>query len=324
MPRFKFTEIEDYEQGFEQVYDQEIAPYLRQKETERQRAIKRSKRWMLFVGAITIFLAWNAFRIDPILPIFPIFFGGCFVLFLYLSRVGKVQHDITNVLRPKLSNFFANTVYSDHPPGEGFSADDLRELNILPIADQNNFGPSITGQWRNTPFLMTKASLYNERRDNDGDRKTVLLFSGIVLEIGCVVDMPTIVFYPDFGETMNKVYGWATRKNRPQHRLVLDDPGLEKVFEVYTDDPEKARAHLHSDFGTKLLAFSRNYQKVEKHVAAAFRGRKFYMAIDLPHDFMNFNVANKPLSKANDAIHKALSDLMIPRDIIDILLGEET
>jgi hypothetical protein len=31
MAQFKFTECEDYEQGFAQVYDQEIAPYLRQK-----------------------------------------------------------------------------------------------------------------------------------------------------------------------------------------------------------------------------------------------------------------------------------------------------
>lgn len=323
MEQFEFIEREDYEQGFSQVYDEEIAPYLRQKETERQSAILRSKRWIYVVGAITAVLAWQAMKLDLILPIFPIFFGGCVALFLYLGRVGKVQRDMTNVLRPILCNFFADTVYSDLHPGESFSVNDLRDLNIIPISDKSSFGPSITGRWRDTPYRLTKASFYNERRDHDGDRKRVHLFSGIVLEVECIIEMPTIVFYPDFGETMNKVYGWATRNNRPPHKLAMTDAAVEEVFEVYTDDLEKADAHLSPDFGAKLLAFSRKYQRVEKHIAAAFHGRKFYMAINLPHDFMNFDVGNKPLSEANDAIHKALSDLMIPRKIISDLLDQE-
>ena len=75
--------------------------------------------------------------------------------------------------------------------------------------------------------------------------------------------MPTIVFYPDFGKTMNKLYGWATRNKRPDHKLTLPDPEIEKVFEVYTDDLDEANARLSPDFGTKLLSFSRDYQKVK-------------------------------------------------------------
>ncbi len=96
------------------------------------------------------------------------------------------------------------------------------------------------------------------------------------------------------------------------------------MFEVYTNDLNEANARLSPDFGTTLLTFSRDYQKVKKHISAAFQGRKFYLAIDLPHDFMNFDVGHKPLNQANEAIHKALSDIMIPRKIIDILLDRET
>ncbi len=320
---FTFNEREDYEKGFAKLYDQEIAPYLRDKETHRQAAITRSKRWIALVLAITAFLALQAYKIDPILPIFPTFFGLMGVLFLYLSRTGKVQKEITQTLRPILCEFFPDTEYSDLAPTTDFSADTLRGLNIIPTADHSNFGPSITGAWRDTPYLLTKASFYNERRDNDGDSKRERVFSGIILQIDCVIDMPTIVFYPDFGKTMNKLYGWATRNKRPDHKLTLPDPEIEKVFEVYTDDLDEANARLSPDFGTKLLSFSRDYQKVKKHISAAFRGRKFYLAIDLPHDFMNFDVGNRPLSEANEAIHKALSDIMIPCKIIDILLDPE-
>ncbi len=321
---FTFNEREDYEKGFAELYDQEIAPYLREKETHRQAAIARSKRWIALALAITAFLAWQAYKIDPILPIFPAFFGLVTVLFLYLSRTGKVQKEITQTLRPILCSFFSDTEYSDRVPTADFSAETLRNLNIIPTADHNDFGPTITGTWRETPYLLTKASFYNERRDNDGDRKKERVFSGIILQIDCVIDMPTIVFYPDFGKTMNKLYSWATRNKRPEHKLTLSDPEIEKVFEVYTNDPTEANARLSPDFGTKLLGFSRDYQKVKKYISAAFQGRKFYLSIDLPHDFMNFDVGNRPLSEANEAIHKALSDIMIPRKIIDILLDPET
>jgi hypothetical protein len=318
--QFQFTEREEYEDGFSKVYDAKIAPYFREKEAERQAAIKRSYQWICVVGLVTIWLAWKAMKVDPILPIFPIFFGGCTALYLYLSRLGKVQREMTSVLRPILCDFFPDMVYSDLHPGESFSVSRLRDLNIIPSSDQRRFGPSIAGRWRDTPYRLTKASFFNQRRDQDGDRKIVHLFSGIILEIECLIEMPTIVFYPDYGETMNSVYGWATRNNRPPHKMGFADPIVEDVFEIYTDDLEKAQVSLNQNFGLKLLDFSRKHQRAEKHIAAAFQGKKFYLAIDLPHDFMSFDVGSRPLSQANEAIHKALADLMIPRQVIDELL----
>jgi hypothetical protein len=138
----------------------------------------------------------------------------------------------------------------------------------------------------------------------------IQLFSGIVLEIECPVNMPTIAFYPDFGETLNKLYGWATKNTRPPFRLAFPDESFEAVFEVYTDGLKNAK---------KLLQFFHEYQSNKKHISAAFQGQKFYLAIDLSHDFMSFKVTNEPLSESNDAIHRALRDVTIPRRIIDIL-----
>lgn len=322
MAEFSFTEREEYEKGFAQVYDAKIAAFLREKEVERQAAIKRSKKRIYIVIAITIFLCWQAAKIDPFVVIFPIFIGFVVCLLLFLSRVGKVQREITSTIRPILGNFFEDNVYSEGKPETGFAVDELKLLNIIPDADEHNYGPSITGRWRDTNYSLTKASFYDVRTDSDGDRTRSTLFSGIILEIETVIDMPTIVFYPDFGKTMNKVYRWATRNNRPEHRFDLADVALEEMFEVYTDDLERAKTHLLPSFPPKLVAFSAEYQKSKKYIGAAFKVRKFYMAIDLSHDFMNFSVGNKHLSEADEAIHKALADLMIPRRIIEELLGE--
>lgn len=97
--------------------------------------------------------------------------------------------------------------------------------------------------------------------------------------------MPTIVFCPDLGGAMNAVMKWAT--------------------------PDLARKRLHQGFGESLLGFARHYEVSKTFIAAAFQDRAFYLAIDLPHDLMNFDVASRPLDACNAKIHKAFDDLTV-------------
>ncbi|WP_350334390.1 DUF3137 domain-containing protein [Coralliovum pocilloporae] len=321
MTDFTYEERADYEQGFSKVYDEKIVPYLREKEAERQAIARRNKIRLGIVGAITALLALYATQLHPVAAIFPIFFGGGLGLFLYLSRFDKLQSELTRFIRPILCDFFDDVTYSDLHPGESFSLSDLRSLNLVPQADRQSIGPSFSGTWRNTAYRLTKAAFYDEDRDSDGDRRTRRLFRGIILEIACPADMPTVVFYPDYGNTMNKLFGWATRAVRPPHKLHFPDQEVEEVFEVYTDDLDAAQTLLDPAFGQKLLAFARDYQGGRKHIAAAFRGRTFYMAINLPYDFMNFDVGGDALHELNDKISAALADLRIPARIIDELLA---
>ncbi|MEM8795514.1 MAG: DUF3137 domain-containing protein [Pseudomonadota bacterium] len=324
MTPFTFTEKEDYEKGFSEVYDREIAPYLQELEEKRQHIEKRRKGWILLLLLVAAYLAWQAFYLTPMLSIFPIFFGGGFAFLLHISRFDKLKGELTQFIRPIICGFFKDMTYSDLHQGEDFSVNRLRALHIVPEADRSHFGPSISGKWRDTAYRMTKATFVNQTRDRDGDRKSTVVFSGILLEVECPVDMPKIVFLPDFGKTLNAVFGWATRNNRPPHQLHFPDEEVEKVFEVYTDDPERAKANLSPDFGRILLEFAGDYQRSsKKHIAAAFEGKRFYLAIDLPHAFMSFDISSEPLSSCNDRIHQAMADLMIPRKIIDRLVEGE-
>ncbi|UOA28145.1 DUF3137 domain-containing protein [Pseudosulfitobacter sp. DSM 107133] len=320
MDAFTFTERAEYERGFAAIYDHKIAPFLREQEVARQAAIRRSRIWIRLIAGCSVVLAVLAFRLDPFLPIFPIFAGGSVALLVYLTRGEKVQAEVTQFIRPVISDFFEDMTFSVTPPEGAFPKERLAALGIVPVADKSSIGPEIAGNWRGISYRLTSVSFHNTHRDSDGKTKRTHLFGGIVLDIECLEEMPTVVFQPDLGGVLNAVLGWATRKNRPPYRFEFPDARVEEVFEVYTDDPEQARRLLHPEFGGKLLHFAQEYQASKSYIAAAFRGRHFYLAIDLPYQFMSFDVAGQPLSECENQIHKAMRDLMIPRRIIDMLV----
>ncbi|MEM8797993.1 MAG: DUF3137 domain-containing protein [Pseudomonadota bacterium] len=322
MGDYSFDERHDHERGFSKVYDEKIAPYFRVMEGKRQEAVRENKKWVLIVFSITLMItALTSFFISPWLGLFPFVFVGAATIFVFSMRGGHLKQEMNSHIRPILCDFLGGMRIHDKPALEAFSMAALRDLNVLPGADRSNLGPVISGRWREVSYLLVKAHLEEEYRDSDNDTRRRTVFRGIVLSIECPTEMPEVVFLADYGETVNKLFAWAARQKRPDQKLSFPDPEFEKVFEVYTDDLDRAQKLLDPSFGQKLLEFSKDYQGGKHHVSAAFKARRFYMALDLTHDFMNFDVINRPLSEANDKIHAALADLMIPRRIIDTLLS---
>jgi hypothetical protein len=319
MGDFTFVEQESYEANFAQVYDREIAPYLRKMEERRIRAIKRSQKIIAAIGAASLFLAWRAYLLDPVLPIMPIAFGGFASLFFYISRGDKLQGELTAFIRPILSDFLEDISFSEESSAEEVQLEKLERLCLAPKADSRAFGPRISGKWRGVSYQLVKASFFERYRDQDDKQRTRTLFNGILVEIECWNSMPTIVFLPDFGKIGNQLYSWATRDVRPPHKLDLPDE-LERSFEVYTDDRDRAMEALDTSFGQKILKMSEKFQGSGSHMSTAFQGNAFFMAIRLNHDFLSFDVMNRPLSEVDEKIHQAFRDLTIPRRIINQLL----
>ncbi len=319
MSDFTFVEQESYENGFAEVYDREIVPYLRELEVRRQRAIARSQKIIAAIAVLSLFLAWRALSLDPLLPIMPLAFGGFIALYFYISRGDKLQSELTKFIRPILSDFLTDVSFSEESSAEEVKLSKLEKLCLVPNADQRRLGPRISGKWRDVSYQLVKASFEERYRDHDNKQKTRTLFSGILVEIECWNPMPTVVFLPDFGKLGNRVYSWATRNLRPPHKLDLPDD-LERVFEVYTDEPDRASEMLATSFGQKILEMSKELQGIESHMSTAFQGNSFFMAVRLDHGFLSFDVMNRPLSNVDEKIHQAFKDLTIPRRIIDQLL----
>lgn len=314
-----FVEQESYEVGFAAVYNREIVPYLRELEERRTRAIARSHRIIAAIALVSLFLAWRAYLLDPVLPIMPIAFGGFASLFFYISRGDKLQGELTAFIRPVLSDFLEDISFSEESSAEEVQLEKLERLCLVPKADSRAFGPRISGNWRGVNYKLVKASCVERYSDHENKQRTRTLFSGILVEIECSNPMPTIVFLPDFGKIANQLYSWATRNARPPHKLDLPDE-LERAFEVYTDDRDRAMEALDTSFGQKILKMSEEFQGSESHMSTAFQGTAFFMAIRLNHGFLSFDVMNRPLSEVDEKIHQAFRDLTIPRRIIDQLL----
>lgn len=319
MGDFKFVEQESYEAGFSKLYDREIVPYLRELERRRLRAVARSHKIITIIAAVSLFLAWRAYYLDPVLPIMPVVFGGFASLFVYLTRGEKLQGELTTFIRPILSNFLEDISFSDESSAEEIQLEKLERLCLVPNAARRSFGPRISGNWRGLSYQLVKASFVEQYTDQENKQKTRTLFSGILVEIECWNTMPTIVFLPDYGKIANRVFAWATRNIRPPHKLALPDD-LEREFEAYSDDPDRAMAALDTSFGQKILKISEELQGPDSHMSTAFEGKTFFMAIRLNHDFLGFDVMNRPLSEVDEKIHQAFKDLTIPRRVIDQLL----
>ena len=135
--------------------------------------------------------------------------------------------------------------------------------------------------------------------------------------------MPLTVFSRDFGKNFNSLYEWAGRGNLPPQKLVLKDDELEEIFEIYTEDTERAGTFLTDEFARNLLTLGKRYQSGTDFVAAAFEGRKFYMALNLSRDFMGLEFGNEPFSESNDILHTAMEDLLLPRVVVDSLTGDD-
>ncbi|WP_171125608.1 MULTISPECIES: DUF3137 domain-containing protein [unclassified Ruegeria] len=320
MAEYEFVESAPFEAGFAEVYEWQIAPFLRGKEEERQAAISRSMVWVKLIGAVSVVLAALAsYYVHPLLGIFPLGFGGGAALIIYLERGSRISKDVSGFVRPILCKFLGNMDLHAQVPADFMPVGRLVALQILPKAERIREDTAITGTWRDTNYKLLKMSCSESYRDHNDDRKYRTLFAGIVLEIDCPVDMPRTVFVKDFGETLNKLYSWASRNTLPTHRWDLGLEDAEQVFEVYTDDPAQLGQYLKPQFAYTLTDIAGRFQGGKDYCAAAFSGRRFYLALSLPHSFLGFDVASAPLSEANDSIHRALRDLMTPRQIIDAL-----
>ena len=317
---YKFVEQEDHEQGFAAIFDSDIAPLLQELEEKRIKAVRKSQIWVALIMTVSAGLAFQAStKIDPLLGIFPIAFGGAGALIVYFERTSKLRSALTDYIRPLMCDFL-KLAYQPEPSSEFMSLSRLVRLGIVPQTNRNSLGPAIEGSWREISYKLMRATFSQRERDSDGDQKSTVHFSGIVIEIECLVEMPTIVFYRDLGALMNRFFSWAARNTLPPHKLHFPDPEVEEVFEVHTSDLDKAKRLLHPEFGRLLLDLAQEHQGSSRHVSAAFAGERFYIGLNTPSGFMDFDAMDRPLSECSDKIHEAFKDLTIPRCIIDRLL----
>jgi hypothetical protein len=131
--------------------------------------------------------------------------------------------------------------------------------------------------------------------------------------------VPGIYFARDRGGIANRLSEAFSTARRGREKIDTGVADFEVLYETYTDDPAAARQFITPRLTDGLLEIARGETGAERYVAAATRGRGFYLAIPRTGDFLAMGSLFRPLNVAEDDIHQCLADLALPRRVIEAL-----
>ena len=142
-----------------------------------------------------------------------------------------------------------------------------------------------------------------------------------MIRIELAEDVPGIYFARDRGGLANRLSEAFSPVRQGRERVETGLPDFEALYETYTDDPAAARQFITRRLTDGLLEIARGETGAERYVAAATRGRGFYLAIPRTADFLRLGSLFRPLTIAEDDFHQCLADLALPRRVIEALGG---
>ncbi len=168
-------------------------------------------------------------------------------------------------------------------------------------------------------FTLTEARLTTRTRSSKGRTRTTTVFRGLLIRIDLAGDAPGIYFARDRGGIVNRLSEAFSPVRRGREQIDTGAPEFEALYETYTDDPAAARRFITRRLTDGLLEIARAETGAERYVAAATRGRGFYLAIPRTGDFLALGSLFRPLNVAEDDFHQCLADLALPRRVIEAL-----
>ena len=325
MQVYAFEERAPHEEGFAKVYAERIAPVLSACAGERL-AIRRRARLRTIaaavLGATVVAAIWFAGPADHELRYALMGFAALTTAIgsaaAYLLAGSDFDATLAETVGPILCDFMGGATYRRRPGEDFLLVRRLVVLKVVPRFTSAGVQDGVDGVWRDVRYKIVEATLRVRSApsaDRSKTRETV--FSGLLLEIETPKEMPTIQFRRELGWISDLTGSGKTKLVR----LELPDPEFESVYRVYTDDPEAARQAIGPGFGKILLDLAETHTGGRGHVAAAFEGRSFYLALPKPGGFMPLGGYDVPPERYAEQCRQALADLTIPRQVIDRLLG---
>lgn len=293
-------------EGFAAYYDAEIAPFLREKEAERQAA---ATNYIILIGAIGL-LAAAVFFFAPL--------GGANLhLSMFIGMAGvaaatwllnRTRSDITHGLLERVcAKFgFAYSLSPGRPP----EYDSFRSLGLVPTHNLEAWEDEVKGAHAGAAFTLCEAHLKYKSSGKNSSTRTV--FHGQLI----VIDYPrrflgTTVLKRDRG-----VFNALTRPGRAFTRVGLAAPEFEKAFEAWSTDQVEARDLLEPIKLERFQALERMYGG--KELRAAFTDGKLLIAVKTG-DRMNMGSMFKSLENPR-RVENLLQEFDAVFDLIDVLL----
>ncbi|MDZ7627196.1 MAG: DUF3137 domain-containing protein [Parvularculaceae bacterium] len=292
--------------GFPAFHAREIAPYLREREVERQQAVTRlcAATGAGVAGAVALSFS-NVFGPGNFNIATFLVFGGFFFGLMLLDRT---RDDITHGLLEKVASKFGFAYRGklDRPA----LYEQFRRLKLLPDHNREEFEDEVRGEYAGAPFTLCEAHLYMKRSSKSTKGQTV--FHGQLV----VIDYPkrflgSTVLLRDAG-ALNAL----TKPAKEYQRVGLASPAFEKSFEAWSTDQVEARDLLDPIVLERFQELERLFGG--KKLRAAFDGGKLLIAIETG-DRLSIGTMFKPI-EGTARIEIILKEFDVIFDLIDVLL----
>jgi hypothetical protein len=324
----EFIEAAPIEAGFSQVFANEIAPSLDKLELQRQEL--EGKGTQQFRAALAIaaliglafvfFQGWPGLFFMALSLVFGFIVGSA----LRSNQGKKWSGAVAETVMPALCNFLGDTRYDRHATSS-FSADRVRELNLVDSFSRATLEDHIAGTWQGVAYEMVEANLIRKspKGRNSGSSETTV-FKGLLFRISLPHPAPTrISILRNYGRTMNAVAGFLSfGKGRGMPRVETGHPAFEKDFELHAQHPDGVLDYLPPAFLDNLVAIGeRESDNGTSGMRAAFDGPDFWLALERKKPFMEMARLNQPVQEISGELHQVFNDMALIRRIIDRLKG---
>jgi hypothetical protein len=318
-PTLIFQETKTYEQGFQQHFNQKIAPKLGTIEQERltQLAIYKSR---LPKGIILALIIWAVASLAILLFSIPVdeniiglFYGLPAVLIYGWVNMPKLAYRKTAKVSilPELLSFFGTLTYSL----EGkFDPEKLKQSRVFKDFDHQKSEDFINGQLNDLNFNFAEVHLLK-----NSDKKTITIFNGEIAEIQMHKNFhgqTIIVEENQHANTSNGFLGIGADPNKKFELVQLEDPVFEKTYKVYSTDQIEARYILTTSFIERLLKLREFYNGARLRVS--FYNKSVMIAVSSNRDLFEPKGIKESAINTDD-IHKFLAEINEYQELINIL-----
>lgn len=294
-------------EGFPAFHASEIAPFLKEREVERQQAVTRlcAATGAGVVGAVALSFS-NVFGSNNSPLATMLVMGG----FLFgVTLLDQKRDEITHGLLEKIAARFGFAYRGK--PGRPAFYDQYRRLKLLPPHNREDFEDEVVGEYAGAPFTLCEAHLRMKRSSKSSKGQTV--FHGQLI----VIDYPkrflgSTVLLRDAG-----AFNALSRPAKDYQRVGLASPEFEKSFEAWSTDQVEARDLLDPVVLERFQELERLYGG--KMLRAAFDGGKLLIAIETG-DRLSIGTMFKPI-EGTARVETILKEFDVIFDLIDVLLA---
>ena len=316
MTTYSFTEQGPHENGFERVFHDRIVPILKRHEETRLDYRKKALMGMGGGGTVSVGSAGAGIGYESEFGIFGALAGGIGAFGAKAYFEGQWRAGLGGEILPILCDFLGGMEYGH----QRVHVSTFERLGVVPNFDSSSTEDPVTGTHDGLEWAMTEAILKTRTRDSKGRTKTRTVFRGLLFQIQILGNAPRIFFGRDRGGALNWLSETFSSSRRGLEKIEIPDPNFENIYETYTSDPQAALAFIDANLTRGLMEIAQA-ESGKQYISCAMEGDSLYLALPRSGDFLGLGSLFKPLTTVENDLHEALTDLDLPRRVLDALRG---